>query len=250
VSTGKFLIPQNAKSNIKNIIAVMSGKGGVGKSTVTALIASNLSQNGFRTGILDADITGPSIPKMFGIKAKAEVAAGYFILPECNGIKMMSINFLLEEESTPVIWRSPIITKAIKDFWSKSAWGDLDYLLIDLPPGTGDVPLTVMQSIPLKGLIVVSSPHDVTVMIVKKAMNMARRVNIPILALIENMSYFRCPCCGQDTFIFGKSKVKEIAEDAGIPNTQVLPLDGEIAELEERGEIFNYILPMDISKII
>ncbi|MGI6684177.1 MAG: Mrp/NBP35 family ATP-binding protein [Bacillota bacterium] len=250
MSTGKFLIPQNAKSNIKNIIAVMSGKGGVGKSTVTALIASNLSQNGFRTGILDADITGPSIPKMFGIKAKAEVAAGYFILPECNGIKMMSINFLLEEESTPVIWRSPIITKAIKDFWSKSAWGDLDYLLIDLPPGTGDVPLTVMQSIPLKGLIVVSSPHDVTVMIVKKAMNMARRVNIPILALIENMSYFRCPCCGQDTFIFGKSKVKEIAEDAGIPNTQVLPLDGEIAELEERGEIFNYILPMDISKII
>ncbi|HHT62555.1 MAG: Mrp/NBP35 family ATP-binding protein [Bacillota bacterium] len=250
MSKAKFLIPQNSKSNIKNIVAVMSGKGGVGKSTVTALLASNLAQKGFRVGILDADITGPSIPKMFGIKARAEVSGGFFVLPQSNGIQVMSINFLLEEESSPVIWRSPLVIKAIKDFWTKSAWGDLDYLLIDLPPGTGDVPLTVMQTIPLKGMVLVTSPHDVTVMIVKKAVNMVRKVGIPVLALIENMSYFRCPCCGQDTFIFGESKVKEIARESGISATAVLPLDGEIAKLEERGEIYQYVLPQDVSRII
>jgi ATP-binding protein involved in chromosome partitioning len=250
VALRKFLIPQNEKSKIKNIVAVMSGKGGVGKSTVTALLAANLVQKGFKTGILDADITGPSIPKMFGVNAKAEVVEGYFVLPEYKSVKMMSMNFLLEEESAPVIWRSPIITKAIKDFWGKSAWGELDYLLIDLPPGTGDVPLTVMQSIPLKGVVVVTSPHDVTVMIVKKAMQMAKRVNVPVLALIENMSYFRCPCCGEETMIFGKSKIKEIAEAFGIPAIAKLPLDGEIARLEEQGEIYRYLLPVDFSDII
>lgn len=246
MSTSKFLIPQNANSNIRNIIAVMSGKGGVGKSTVTALWASSLAKKGYQTGILDADITGPSIPKMFGVKAQAKMAEGYLVPPEAHGIKMMSVNFLLNEESAPVIWRSPIIIKAVKDFWVKCAWGDLDYLLIDLPPGTGDVPITVMQSIPLKGIVVVTSPHDVTVMIVKKAINMAQKVGIPILALIENMSYFRCPCCGQETAVFGKSKVEEIAKESGIPVTAVLPIDGELADLEAKGKIYNYTLAKDL----
>lgn len=248
--SSKFLIPQNAKSNVQNVIAVMSGKGGVGKSTVTALLAGSLAQKGYRTGILDADITGPSIPKMFGVKSRAEMAEGYLIPPEGNGIKMMSVNFLLDEESAPVIWRSPLLIKAVKDFWVKCAWGDLDYLLVDLPPGTGDVPITVMQSIPLKGMVVVSSPHDVTVMIVKKAIQMARRANIPILALIENMSYFRCPCCGQETAVFGKSKVQEIAARWEIGKTAVLPLDPEIAALEEKGEIYHYPLPLDVSGLL
>jgi len=246
VTNSKFLIPQNANSNIKNIIAIMSGKGGVGKSTVTALLASSLTKKGYRTGILDADITGPSIPKMFGVKERAAMSEGYLVPPKAYDIKMMSVNFLLDEESAPVIWRSPIIIKAVKDFWVKCAWGDLDYLLIDLPPGTGDVPITVMQSIPLKGMVLVTSPHDVTVMIVKKAINMAKKVNIPILGLIENMSYFRCPCCGQETAVFGNSKVEEIAKQSGIPMTAVLPLDGQIADFEAKGEIYNYDLAKDL----
>ncbi|MEL7563385.1 MAG: Mrp/NBP35 family ATP-binding protein [Dehalobacterium sp.] len=246
MSNNRFLIPQNANSNIKNIIAVMSGKGGVGKSTVTALLASSLAKKGYRTGILDGDITGPSIPKMFGVNDRATMSEGFLVPSEAHGIKMMSVNFLLDEESAPVIWRSPIIIKAVKDFWAKCAWGDMDYLLIDLPPGTGDVPITVMQSIPLKGLVVVTSPNDVTVMIVKKAINMAQKVNIPILGLIENMSYFRCPCCGQETAVFGKSKVEVLAEQSGIPMTAVLPLDPQIAELEAKGEIYNYNLGKDL----
>lgn len=240
------MIPQNPKSNIKNIIAVMSGKGGVGKSTVTALLASSLAKKGHRVGILDGDITGPSIPKMFGVNDRAKMSDGFLLPPEAEGIKLMSVNFLLEEESAPLIWRSPIVIKAVKDFWAKCAWGDLDYLLIDLPPGTGDVPITVMQSIPLKGMIVVSSPHDVTVMIVKKAINMAKKAEIPILALVENMSYFRCPCCGQATSVFGKSKAEAIAQESGIPDTLILPLDPEIADYEEKGEIYKYSLEMDL----
>ncbi|ATW28841.1 ATP-binding protein [Candidatus Formimonas warabiya] len=228
----------------------MSGKGGVGKSSVTALLGGDLTKKGYQVGILDADITGPSIPKMFGIHAQVDLVENFFLPPEKHGIKMMSVNFLLGNENDPVIWRSPVIIRAVKDFWVKCAWGDLDYLLIDLPPGTGDVPLTVMQSIPLQGMIVVSSPHDVTVMIVKKAIQMAKKVGIPVLALVENMSYFSCPCCGQTTPVFGKSKVREVAQGAGIPLTAVLPLDPCLAMLQEEGKIFDYSLKEDLSALL
>ncbi len=229
---------QNHYGKIQNVIAVMSGKGGVGKSSITALLASALNKKGLRVGVLDADITGPSIPKVFGVKERAEVI-GEAILPSetTKGIKIMSINLLLENEEDPVIWRGPLIAGTVKQFFEQVDWGDLDYLVVDLPPGTGDVPLTVMQSLPLNGLIVVSSPQELVALIVKKAIHMAGKMNIPILGLIENMSYFECPDCKRITELFGKSRAEVVASETGISLLGRLPIMPEVAQLSDEGKI-------------
>jgi Mrp family chromosome partitioning ATPase len=229
---------QNPYGTIKKIIAVMSGKGGVGKSSVTALLAAGLTEKGFKVGILDADITGPSIPKLFGVKGRV-TTAGNIILPQTSvkGTKLMSINFLLEKEDEPVIWRGPLLAGVVKQFFEEVDWGDLDYLVVDLPPGTGDVPLTVMQSLPLSGLVIVTSPQELVAMIVKKAIHMAQQMQIPILGLIENMSYFECPDCKRKYEIFGKSATAEVAQQAGLPLLGRLPLMSEVAQLGDEGRI-------------
>lgn len=228
----------NPHGTIKHVVAVMSGKGGVGKSSVTALLASTLTQKGYKVGVLDADITGPSIPKVFGVKARAE-AIGNVIQPlkSVKGTKLMSINFLLEQEDAPVIWRGPLIAGVVKQFYEEVNWGDLDFLVVDLPPGTGDVPLTVMQSLPLSGLIVVSSPQELVALIVKKAIHMAAQMQIPVLGLIENMSYFECPDCKRKTEIFGKSTAAEVAQTFGIPLLGRLPIIPEVAALSDEGKV-------------
>lgn len=227
----------NQFSSIKNVIGVVSGKGGVGKSFVTAMLAVLLNRKGYRVGILDADVTGPSIPKMFGITRKAS-ANELGILPErtANDIKVMSVNLLLDKEDSPVIWRGPILAGTVKQFWTDVVWEDLDYLFIDMPPGTGDVPLTVFQSIPLDGIVIVSSPQDLVSMIVKKAYNMAKMMNVPILGYVENMSYVKCPDCGKEISIFGQSKLGEIAEETGVDILGRIPIDPVIASLVDQGE--------------
>lgn len=234
-------LSQNQMSKIKNVIAVMSGKGGVGKSLVTGLLATGLAKKGYKTGILDADITGPSIPKMFNIKKKPE-GFEFGILPGDSklGIRIISINLFLEKEDQPVIWRGPLMAGAIKQFWSDVVWGDLDYLLIDLPPGTGDAPLTVMQSLPLDGVIIVTSPQDLAFMVVKKAINMARSMKIDILGIVENMSYFECPGCGEKTYIFGKSNISQKVKNMGLTFLGELPIDPKISEMCDRGRIEDY----------
>lgn len=229
---------QNRYGIIKNVVAVMSGKGGVGKSSITALLASALNKKDFRVGVLDADITGPSIPKVFGVKEKAQVI-GDMILPSETplGIKIMSINLILENEEDPVIWRGPLIAGTVKQFFEQVDWDDLDYLVVDLPPGTGDVPLTVMQSLPLSGMIVVSSPQELVALIVKKAINMAGKLNIPILGLIENMSYFECPDCKRKTDLFGKSRAEVVASEMGLALLGRLPIVPEVAQLSDEGKI-------------
>ncbi|HEY8463298.1 MAG TPA: Mrp/NBP35 family ATP-binding protein [Bacillota bacterium] len=228
----------NPYGTINQVIAVMSGKGGVGKSSVTALLASGLTQKGFKVGVLDADITGPSIPKLFGVKGRAE-AIGNIIQPKVSvkGTKLMSINFLLEQEDAPVIWRGPLLAGVVKQFFEEVDWGELDFLVVDLPPGTGDVPLTVMQSLPLSGLIVVTSPQELVALIVKKAIHMAEKLQIPILGLIENLSYFECPECNKKTEIFGKSTAAAVARNTGIPLLGRLPLRPEVAQLGDEGKI-------------
>ncbi|MFZ5596508.1 MAG: P-loop NTPase [Bacillota bacterium] len=234
-------LPENDNSRIRNVIAVMSGKGGVGKSSVTSLLASGFRKRGYRVGILDADITGPSVPRMFGVKGPArsnEICI--FPLESAGGIKIMSLNLLMPVEDDPVIWRGPIIAGAVKQFWTDVAWGDLDYLFVDLPPGTGDVPLTVMQSLPLNGIVVVSSPQDIAVMIVKKAVKMAMQMNVPILGLIENMSGVICPHCGEEFPLFGSGGSEEISRSFNIPFLGKLPLDPHLSELCDRGKIEDY----------
>ena len=227
----------NQYSTIKNVIGVVSGKGGVGKSFVTAMLAVLMSRKGYKVGILDADITGPSIPRMFGITRKAK-GNELGIIPESttNNIKIMSINLLLDEEDTPVIWRGPILANTVKQFWTEVVWGDLDYLFIDMPPGTGDVPLTVFQSIPLDGTVIVTSTQDLVSMIVKKAYNMAKMMNIPILGIVENMSYVKCPDCGKELNIFGESKLNDISKEIGIDILGRIPIDPVIAKLVDEGE--------------
>ena len=227
----------NQYSSIKNVIGVVSGKGGVGKSFVTAMLAVLLNRNGAKVGILDADITGPSIPKMFGINKKA-MASELGIIPEVTekDIKVMSVNLLLDEEDAPVIWRGPILANMVKQFWTEVVWEDLDYLFIDMPPGTGDVPLTVFQSIPLDGIIIVTSPQDLVSMIVKKAYHMAKMMKIPILGLVENMSYVKCPDCGKEINIFGESKLNDIANEIGIDILGRIPIDPVITQLVDKGE--------------
>ena len=232
---------QNEKSNIKKVIGVISGKGGVGKSFVTSLLSVTATKAGEKAAVLDADITGPSIPKLFGIKDKAYSPDGKFLLPAIskNGIKIMSINLLLENESDPVVWRGPIIAGTVKQFWTDVMWGDVDYMFVDMPPGTGDVPLTVFQSLPLDGIIIVTTPQELVTMIVEKAVKMAEMMNVPILGIVENMSYYTCPNCGEKIRIFGKSNVDSTAKKYGIKNSVQIPIDPAIAELADKGEIEN-----------
>jgi Mrp family chromosome partitioning ATPase len=234
-------LPQPEQSSIKHTIAVMSGKGGVGKSTVTALVAAQLAKKLKSVGILDADITGPSIPKLFGIKEQPASLPTGIVPPKSRlGIRIMSLNLLLPHEDDPVVWRGPLIASAVKQFWTDVIWGDLDYLVVDLPPGTGDAPLTVLQSLPLDGLIVVSSPQELAVMVVKKAVKMAEMLNVPILGLIENMSYLTCPKCGEKIEVFGPSRAEKLALEKGIRFLGSLPIDPKLAELGDRGEIEEY----------
>ncbi len=229
--------PINKMSSVKHVIGVMSGKGGVGKSMVTASLAVLMNRLGYKVGILDADITGPSIPKMFGIHSRAK-ANDDGILPEvtANGIEIMSINLLLDTEDTPVVWRGPVIGGAVKQFWTEVVWGDLDYMFIDMPPGTGDVPLTVFQSVKLDGVVIVTSPQDLVSMIVKKAYNMAEMMNIPTLGIVENMSYLVCPDCGKEIEIFGKSNIERLCEELGVELLGKMPIDPCLAELADSGE--------------
>ena len=231
----------NAQSNIKKIIAVVSGKGGVGKSLVTSLLAVNAQRAGYQAAILDADITGPSIPKSFGIRDKA-LGTDFGILPNktTSGIEIMSTNLMLETDTTPVVWRGPVIAGAFKQFYTDVIWNDVDFMFVDMPPGTGDVPLTVFQSLPVDGIIVVTSPQELVSMIVEKAVNMAGMMNIPVLALVENMSYFECPHCGEKTYIFGESKVEETANRHFIPMTAKLPMNTKLAAAADAGMIELY----------
>lgn len=240
-SSSSGMFNPKRKEGINHYIAVMSGKGGVGKSLVTSLLAASLAKKGFSVGVLDADITGPSIPRMLGLKEKVFSAGSNLIPPETSrGIKVMSLNLLLENEEMPVIWRGPIIAKVIKQFWEDVLWEQLQYFLVDLPPGTADATITVMQSIPLDGVIIVASPQDLAVMIVKKAINMAKDVNIPILGLVENMSYAVCQKCEQKLEFFGKSQAEKIADDMDINLLGKLPIDPRIAQLCDEGKIEEY----------
>ena len=231
-------IPLGDSSHIKKVIAVMSGKGGVGKSSVTACLAAALRKSGKSVGVLDADITGPSIPKLFGIRERA-VATPMGIAPveTATGIRLMSLNLLTADETDPVIWRGPVIAGVLQQFWSDVHWGDLDVLLIDMPPGTGDVAITVFQSLPVDGIVMVTSPQELASMIVTKAVKMAGEMKVPILGLIENFSYFRCPDCGKTHAIFGESHAGEIARQFGIPLLAQLPMDPALAASGDRGEV-------------
>ncbi len=230
---------QNDQSNVKKVIGIVSGKGGVGKSLVTSLLAVVASKKGYKVGVLDADITGPSIPKIFGLTEKAYSPDGKYIIPvkTNGGIKVMSINLLLENEDDPVVWRGPVIAGAVKQFWSEVAWGDVDYMFVDMPPGTGDVPLTVFQSLPVDGIIVVTSPQELVSMIVGKAVKMANMMGIPVLGIVENMSYFECPDCGKRYNIFGDSKLENVVAQHGIKNIDRIPINPTLANLTDQGKI-------------
>lgn len=246
-----LIAPLNKYSTIKHVFAVMSGKGGVGKSSITACLATALSQKGYQVGVMDADITGPSIPTAFGIHGRA-MGDGESIFPEitAGGVKVISLNLLLENPGDPVIWRGSLLAGVVKQFWSDVRWGELDYLLIDMPPGTGDVPLTVFQSIPVDGILVVTSPQDLVSLIVTKAVRMADMMHKPILGLIENYSYFQCPNCGERHSIFGESKLEKVAADLGLKVLAQLPMDPELAQAIDRGEVesieteTNYLAPV------
>ena len=239
-----FKEKQNELSNVKKVIGIVSGKGGVGKSFVTSTLAVLLKKKGLQTAILDADITGPSIPKMFGINQKANAMDDKFLLPVISksGIEMMSINLLLENESDPVVWRGPVIAGAVKQFWTDVVWNEVDYMFVDMPPGTGDVPLTVFQSLPVDGIIVVTSPQELVSMIVGKAVKMANMMNIPVLGIVENMSFFECPDCKKKIEIFGKSKIDETAKEYNIDTISKLPINPDFARLADDGKIeeFSY----------
>ena len=230
----------NPGSHIKKVIGVVSGKGGVGKSLITSMLAVTAEKSGATVGIMDGDITGPSIPKMFGVHEKA-TATESTIVPAVSqtGIKLMSVNLILMNETDPVIWRGPVIAGVVTQFWTDVEWGDLDYLFIDMPPGTGDVPLTVFQSLPVDGIVIVTSPQDLVSLIVEKAVNMAEKMDIPVLGLVENMSYLKCPDCGKEIDIFGRSHMEEIAKKHGIDNTLRLPLVPRVASLCDAGGIEN-----------
>ncbi len=244
-NSGLEKLVQPDQSNIKKVVAVMSGKGGVGKSSVSSLLAVSLAHKGYSVGLLDADITGPSIPKLFGLNGRPRLMNEKMIPAESKmGIKVMSLNLLLPNEEEPVIWRGPLIGGAVKQFWTDVLWGDIDFMIVDLPPGTGDAPLTVLQSLPLSGLVIVSSPQDLAVMVVKKAIKMARMMNVPIVGLIENMSELLCPHCGEKIEIFGKSQADQVAAVTGIRLLGCLPLDPELARLGDSGKIEDYPLEL------
>ncbi len=231
-------IPANPMSNVKKVIGIVSGKGGVGKSLVTSLSAVAAKTKGYNTAILDADVTGPSIPKAFGIKGMAEGNdTGLFPRESKLGIKVMSVNLLLDDEEKPVIWRGPVISGMVQQFWQEVIWGDVDYMFVDMPPGTGDVSLTVFQSLPVDGIIIVTTPQDLVTMIVKKAYNMAKMMNIPIIGVVENMSYLECPDCKKKINIFGESKADEIAKQLGVPVLAKLPINPTTASLVDKGAV-------------
>ena len=237
-SAESFRKALNPESSVKKVIAVVSGKGGVGKSLVTSLMASEMQRRGHNCAILDADITGPSIPKSFGIHQHATGTDQYIIpVSTHTGLQIMSINLILENETEPVVWRGPVIAGAVTQFWTDVLWTDVDYMFVDLPPGTGDVPLTVFQSLPIDGVIIVTTPQDLVGMIVAKAVNMANMMNVPVLGLVENMSYFKCPDCGKELKIFGESHIDEVAGQNGIDLIAKLPIDPAIAKACDEGRI-------------
>ncbi len=233
-----FKAANNPMNNIKHVIAVMSGKGGVGKSMVSSLLAVLARRRGYRSAIMDGDITGPSIPQAFGLKGNAE-GSEFGILPviTTTGIPVMSLNLLLENKTDPVVWRGPVVGGVIKQFWSDVVWSNVDYMFIDMPPGTGDVPLTVFQSLPIDGVIVVTSPQELVGMIVEKAVNMAKLMNIPVLGLVENMSYITCPDCGRKISVFGEGKTEEAAKRYGVENVAKLPIEPKLAAACDAGLI-------------
>ena len=239
-----FAADMNQYSSVKKVIGVVSGKGGVGKSFVTASLAAQMRKKGYSVGILDADITGPSIPKMFGVHGPAVGNdMGMYPIEAEDGIKIMSINLLMDDEEAPVVWRGPVIAGTVKQFWSDVVWGDLDYLFVDMPPGTGDVPLTVFQSLPVDGIVIVTSPQELVQMIVKKAYNMAGMMHIPVLGVVENYSYFECPDCGKRISLFGESHIDEVAKELGIDVLGKLPLDPKYAQAADEGRFFELVNP-------
>ena len=234
-------------SSVKKVIGIVSGKGGVGKSLVTSLLASKVNKDGFRTAILDADITGPSIPESFGVeKLRAETVEGEDALKPVvtdSGIQLMSMNFLLQNENDPVIWRGPVIGGAVKQFWTDVVWDNVDFMFVDMPPGTGDVPLTVFQSLPVDGIIVVSSPQQLVRVIVEKAVNMANMMKIPILGIVENMSYVKCPDCGKEITVFGKSNIDAIAKSFNLPVLARLPMEEGTSRAVDAGDVESIEMP-------
>lgn len=234
----EFLAPANKHSKVKKIIGVVSGKGGVGKSFVTSNLAAIMQRKGYQCGILDADVTGPSIPKAFGLKGPAEANDdGIFPVESATGIRVMSVNLLLPDEEMPVVWRGPVIAGTVKQFYSDVMWGEVDYLFVDMPPGTGDVPLTVFQSLPVDGIIIVTSPQDLVSMIVAKAVNMAVQMDVPILGIIENYSYLVCKKCGEKMTVFGESHIEEVAAKHGLPVLAKLPIDSDAAAMVDAGGV-------------
>ena len=225
-------------ASVKKVIAVVSGKGGVGKSLVTSLMASEMQRRGHNCAVLDADITGPSIPKSFGIHEHC-MGTEEYLLPVTThtGLQIMSMNLILENEREPVVWRGPVIAGAVTQFWTDVLWQDVDFMFVDMPPGTGDVPLTVFQSLPVNGIVIVTTPQDLVGMIVEKAVNMAGLMNIPVIGIVENMSYFKCPDCGKEHAIFGESRVEELAKEYGIPHVAKLPIDPVITTMVDAGEV-------------
>ena len=239
-----LLVSPNPHARVGKVIAVCSGKGGVGKSMVSALLASAAQKKGLRAGVLDADITGPSIPKMFGVHERAKGdQSGVYPVPSAGGVQLMSLNLLLDNETDPVIWRGPLITGTVKQFWSEVIWDDVDILFVDMPPGTGDVTLTVFQSLPVDGIVFVTTPQELVGMIVQKAVKMAQMMNIPLTALVENMSYFICPDCGKEHEIFGKGRAADTAKTFGIPAVARLPLNADISAAADRGGVEGLSLP-------
>ena len=231
--------PMNPSSNVKKVIGVVSGKGGVGKSFVTASLACAMNKAGYKVGILDADITGPSIPKMFGLHGQIYgTEEGMVPMEAEDGTKVMSINLLLDNEEEPVIWRGPVLAGVVKQFWNETYWGEVDYLFVDMPPGTGDVPLTVFQSLPLDGIVIVTSPQELVQMIVKKAFNMAEMMHVPVLGVVENFSYLKCPDCGKEIKVFGDSHVDEVAAELGINVFGKMPIDPAYAQSADEGRFF------------
>lgn len=232
-------VPANEYTHVKKVIGVISGKGGVGKSMVTASLARLMREQGYSVGILDADITGPSIPKMYGIHEHAMgTEVGMFPCIAKDETRIMSVNLLLDSEDTPVIWRGPVIAGVVKQFWNEVLWGDLDYLFVDMPPGTGDVPLTVFQSLPVDGVVIVTSPQDLVQMIVKKTYYMAKQMNIPIIGVVENYNYLECPDCGKKISVFGESHIDEIAKELGMSVLGKMPIDPKLAEMVEAEKFY------------
>ncbi len=234
-----FLVAPNSASNIKHVIGIVSGKGGVGKSLVTSMLAVSMQRRGYQAAILDADITGPSIPRAFGLKDVEIYGTDEGMIPPKSktGIEIMSLNLLVDDESKPVVWRGPVIAGTVKQFWNEVVWNEVDYMFVDMPPGTGDVPLTVFQSLPLDGIIIVGSPQELVSMIVEKAVNMAKLMNIPILGLVENMSYLVCPDCGKKISMYGDSGIDVLSKTHNLPILEKLPIDPKLAHMCDTGTI-------------